>query len=106
MTLCIKLTRAQCLISHFFFEEINGKFPRVTIKTTFSTKQIQIFNRYFLWLGGIFPEKNDEMVNAFQNAAKMMNTFSSSVKLETIVTNVDINDSFKVQKAGRSRFKA
>lgn len=57
---------------------------------------------YFLYVsGGIFPENSDHLVNAFQNAARLVNTFSENLKLQTTVTNVDTNDSFKVQKAGK-----
>ncbi|XP_031639839.1 glutamate receptor ionotropic, kainate 2-like, partial [Contarinia nasturtii] len=59
-----------------------------------STQQYKYIN-----IGGIFPKNNNELVESFANIAKTKNTFSETVKLETIISTVDINDSIQVQKA-------
>ncbi|XP_031634006.1 glutamate receptor ionotropic, kainate 2-like [Contarinia nasturtii] len=59
-----------------------------------STQQYKYIN-----IGGIFPKNNNELVESFENIAKTKNTFSETVKLETIISTVDINDSIQVQKA-------
>lgn len=56
---------------------------------------------FLLYLkGGIFPENSEHLVNAFQSAARILNTSNELLKLQTTVISVDTNDSFKVQKAG------
>lgn len=51
-------------------------------------------------VGGLFPENSEELINAFQNAVRILNTSNDKLKLQAVTASVDTNDSFKVQKAG------
>lgn len=50
--------------------------------------------------GGIFPENSDDLITAFQNAVRILNTSNELLKLQAVTATVDTNDSFEVQKAG------
>lgn len=86
-------------------------FPYLTFNTDFSSFNLKWFffslckQWHFILLGGIFPENSDHLVNAFQNAARLLNTFSELVKFQPTTVTVDTNDSFKVQKAGKTVIK-
>lgn len=58
---------------------------------------------WLFWIekkGGIFPENSEDLINAFQNAVRILNTSNELLKLQAVTATVDTNDSFEVQKAG------
>lgn len=49
--------------------------------------------------GAIFPENSEDLIYAFRNAIRFLNT-NDKLNLQAFDVSVDINDSVKVQKAG------
>lgn len=76
----------------------------VTNKAAFKNVLIQFV--IFFWSGGIFSTNSDNAVRiAFENSTQYVNIRSQYYRLQPFVAEVDTNDSFKVQQAGRILIK-
>lgn len=104
----LKITRCSvCRQQSFTAKNINriSEGTREVVVSCLMKNELQVWKLIKFCLcvarkGGIFPENSEHLVNAFQNAVRVLNTSNELLKLQAVTVSVDINDSFKVQKAG------